>query len=183
MAPRLSISQEIKDTRRMTEWFTDIYQALCEAEPDDELRDHMARFGEAIEEMEEAAQRAQRESRKLTLQMKQLRAEVDAELERESAAPEWRRDCSIEIVESDAGCCIRCCREVGAGLIGWRWQPETVLGKMSRFGHARESFARQRLLNLAAGFLIGLQFNRRADTGDRPVGRRRPRRLVRPPRA
>ncbi len=109
----------------MVEWFTDVYGALSEVESDDELHDHMDRLSETLEEVAELTAQAQRQSRLLFLEMEQLEAEQDAEEGRAPAAPEPSWGCSIEIVEFEAGPCIRCCRKVGSGLIGWRWQPES----------------------------------------------------------
>ncbi len=126
MTTRVSASEIIKTTDRQRAWVADVFAALGEVEPDEELRDHLTRLLESMQEVEEVAVRINRESRFLQLETDQLWAEVDAEEGREPLPePERQRVCSIEIVDSDAGPCIRCCQEVGGGLIGWRWQPES----------------------------------------------------------
>ena len=61
----------------------------------------------------------------LVAEIEALASPREVEARRSAARAELRRECSLEILDADAGPCVLCCREVGAGLIGWCWQPES----------------------------------------------------------
>ncbi len=119
------MAQEIKAAKRVVNWYTEIFSALIDSERYEELRGEIERVGESIEAWGEVADRMRGRNKRLFLQIEQLKAEQGAAERRPPAQRLRRGECSIEIVESEVGPCIRCCGEVGRGLVGWRWQPET----------------------------------------------------------
>ena len=121
---RVTKSLELKAANRLVDWYGDIYSALVERKEKAGFDAEWVRLGEDLAELSNVTDRASRQLRRLLLEMDQVSAELETGTDSEPGSPSLRTECSIEIVEDDPGPCIRCCRSVGVGLVGWRWQPE-----------------------------------------------------------
>ncbi len=120
-----SMAQEIKAAKRTVEWFAEIIRSLIGTEEDDEIRSLRDQVGGSIEEWSEIAEQSRRQTGRLLLKMEQLEAELGYTERRPPAKRRRRGECSIELVAAEAGPCIRCCGDVGTGLVGWRWEART----------------------------------------------------------